>query len=180
MSRFTLAALVAAALSMSACGDSSPTTPSTPVTPSTVTDTFSGTLSVNGASSFPFSVSSAGAVYLTLTSVADTSIAVGMSLVQTVITFPVPSSSGRAVLTMPILVPLSDLLGLSRQVTVTATQFGPGVIGNFLPTDGALMAILALAGVPFSRWLRFCIPLCGILFVLALAAVALAATLNLQ
>jgi len=80
MSRFTLAALVAAALSMSACGNDSPTTPSNPITPSTVTDTFSGTLNVNGASSFPFSVSSAGAVYLTLTSVADSSVIVGMSL----------------------------------------------------------------------------------------------------
>jgi len=79
MSRFTLAALVAAALSMSACGDNSPTTP-TPIPPSSVTDTFSGTLTVNGATTFPFSVSSSGAVYLTLTSVADTSVIVGMSL----------------------------------------------------------------------------------------------------
>jgi uncharacterized ion transporter superfamily protein YfcC len=106
--------------------------------------------------------------------------AMGITIVQSLLTLPVPSSSGRVTLTMPILVPLSDLLGLSRQVTVTAVAFGPGVIGNFLPTDGALMAILALAGVPFSRWLRFCVPLCGILFVLALAAVAIAATLNLQ
>jgi uncharacterized ion transporter superfamily protein YfcC len=104
--------------------------------------------------------------------------AMGIAIVQSLLTLPVPSSSGRVTLTMPILVPLSDLLGLSRQVTVTATQFGPGVIGNFLPTDGALMAILALAGVPFSRWLRFCIPLCGILFVLALAAVAWPRTLR--
>jgi uncharacterized ion transporter superfamily protein YfcC len=51
--------------------------------------------------------------------------AVGMSVVQTVIALPVPSSSGRAVLTMPILVPMSDLLGLSRQVTVLAYQYGP-------------------------------------------------------
>ncbi len=79
MSRFTFAALVLSALSMSACGDNSPTTP-TPVPPSSVTDTFSGTLTVNGASSFPFSVSSQGAVYLTLTSVADSSVAVGLSL----------------------------------------------------------------------------------------------------
>ena len=105
--------------------------------------------------------------------------AMGITLVQSLLALPVPSSSGRVTLTMPILVPLSDLLGLSRQVTVTATQFGPGVIGNFLPTDGALMAILALAGVSFSRWLRFCVPLCGILFVYSLAAVALAAYLNL-
>jgi uncharacterized ion transporter superfamily protein YfcC len=106
--------------------------------------------------------------------------AMGISIVQSLLTLPVPSSSGRVTLTMPILVPLSDLLGLSRQVTVTATQFGPGVIGNFLPTDGALMAILALAGVPFGRWLRFCIPLCAVLFALSLAAVALSVALNLQ
>ena len=62
---------------------------------------------------------------------------------------------------------------------MTATQFGPGVIGNFLPTDGALMAVLALAGVSFNRWLRFCLPLCGLLFAYSLAAVALAAYLNL-
>jgi len=79
MSRFTLATLVAAALFMSACGDNSPTTP-TPTPPTSVTDTFSGTLTRNGASTFPFSVSSAGAVYVTLTSVADSSMIVGLSL----------------------------------------------------------------------------------------------------
>ena len=105
--------------------------------------------------------------------------AMGITLVQSLLALPVPSSSGRVTLTMPILVPLSDLLGLSRQVTVTATQFGPGVVGNVMPTDGALMAVLALCGVPFSRWLRFCLPICGILFVYGLAAVALAAALNL-
>ena len=106
--------------------------------------------------------------------------AIGMSLVQTVITFPVPSSSGRAVLTMPILVPLSDLLGLSRQVTVLAYQYGPGIAGQIMPTDGALMAILALAGVSFDKWLRFCVPLCAILFVFSLAAIALAAITGLR
>ena len=106
--------------------------------------------------------------------------AVGMSVVQTLITFPVPSSSGRAVLTMPILVPLSDLLGLSRQVTVLAYQYGPGVVGQFMPTDGALMAILALAGVRYEQWLRFCAPLCAILFVMSLAAVVIAASIGLR
>jgi uncharacterized ion transporter superfamily protein YfcC len=106
--------------------------------------------------------------------------AMGVTIVQTLLTVPVPSSSGRVTLTMPILVPLSDLLGLSRQVTVTATQFGPGVVNQFLPTDGALMAVLAVAGVRFDQWLRFCLPICGLLFVYGLAAVALAAALNLQ
>jgi len=106
--------------------------------------------------------------------------AVGMSVVQTVIALPVPSSSGRAVLTMPILVPLSDLLGLSRQVTVLAYQYGPGIVGQISPTDGPLMAILALAGVSYDRWLRFCVPLCGALFIMSLAAVVIATLIGLQ
>jgi uncharacterized ion transporter superfamily protein YfcC len=105
--------------------------------------------------------------------------AMGISVVQTVLAVPVPSSSGRVTLTLPILVPLSDLLGLSRQATVTATQYGPGIVGQFMPTDGALMAVLAVAGVRFEHWLRFCLPICGALFVYGLAAVALAAFLNL-
>jgi uncharacterized ion transporter superfamily protein YfcC len=106
--------------------------------------------------------------------------AVGMSVVQTVIALPVPSSSGRAVLTMPILVPLSDLLGLSRQVTVLAYQYGPGIVGQISPTDGPLMAILALAGVSYERWLRFCVPICAVLFVMSLVAVVIAAMIGLQ
>ena len=78
MSRFPLAALVAAVLFNSACSNT-PTTPSTP-TATTVTDTFSGTLSRNGASSYAFSVSTAGFVYATLTSVADSTAVVGLSL----------------------------------------------------------------------------------------------------
>ena len=106
--------------------------------------------------------------------------AVGMTVVQTVIALPVPSSSGRAVLTLPILVPMSDLLGLSRQVTVLAYQYGPGIAGQIAPTDGALMAILALAGVSYERWLKFCVPLCGVLFLMSLAAVVVAAMIGLQ
>jgi len=105
--------------------------------------------------------------------------AIGMTVVQTAITFPVPSSSGRAVLTMPILVPLSDLLGLSRQVTVLAYQYGPGLAGQFMPTDGALMAILALAGVSYERWFKFCVPICGVLFLLSLAVIGIAISIGL-
>ena len=115
-----------------------------------------------------------------LSQLPTTLFAVGMSVVQTIIAFPVPSSSGRAVLTMPILVPLSDLLGLSRQVTVLAYQYGPGIIGQLVPTDGALMAILALAGVRYEQWLRFCAPLCAILFAMSLAAVVIAASIGLR
>ena len=105
--------------------------------------------------------------------------AVGMAVVQTIVALPVPSSSGRAVLTLPILVPLSDLLGVSRQVAVLAYQYGPGLVGQISPTDGALMAVLALAGIRYEAWLKFALPLCVVLFVLSLAAILVAVAIGL-
>ena len=103
-----------------------------------------------------------------------------MSVVQTIIAFPVPSSSGRAVLTMPILVPMSDLLGLSRQVTVLAYQYGPGIVGQLVPTDGALMAILALAGVRYSSGCASARRSAPSFFVMSLVAVVIAASIGLR
>jgi len=68
---------------------------------------------------------------------------------------PVPSVSGQAVLTMPVLVPLSDLLQMSRQVPVLAYQTGAGMMEALTPTNGALMAVLMAAKVPYGSWLRF-------------------------
>ncbi len=85
--------------------------------------------------------------------------ALGMMAAHLLIHVPVPSTSGQAVLTLPLLVPLSDLIGLSRQVTVLAYQYGAG-LGNLLwPTNGALMAMLAASGVRYEDWLRFTLPL---------------------
>ena len=70
---------------------------------------------------------------------------------------------------MPLLVPLSDLIGLSRQVTVLAYQYGAGLCELVTPTNGALMAMLAASGVPFEEWLRFVIPVVGALAALAAA-----------
>jgi uncharacterized ion transporter superfamily protein YfcC len=81
--------------------------------------------------------------------------AVGMIAAQAVIHVPVPSVSGQAVLTMPVLVPLSDLLGLSRQLTVLAYQYGAGLTDLITPTNGALMAMLAAAGVSYEDWMAF-------------------------
>ena len=97
--------------------------------------------------------------------------ALGMMLAHAAIHVPVPSTSGQAVLTLPLLVPLSDLIGLSRQVTVLAYQYGAGLCELITPTNGALMAMLAAAGVPYEVWLRFVLPMLGLL--LALAAVAI-------
>jgi uncharacterized ion transporter superfamily protein YfcC len=58
---------------------------------------------------------------------------------------------------MPVLIPLSDLIGLSRQVTVLAYQTGAGLMDMLTPTNGALLAVLLAAGVPYQRWLRFAV-----------------------
>jgi len=81
--------------------------------------------------------------------------AVLMVPLHAVLHLAVPSVSGQAVLTMPVLVPLSDLLGISRQVTVLAYQTGAGLGEMFSPTNGALLAVLLAAGVPYGKWLRF-------------------------
>jgi uncharacterized ion transporter superfamily protein YfcC len=103
-----------------------------------------------------------------------TASAIGMMGVQVAIHVPVSSVSSQAVLTMPILVPLSDLLGIARQVTVLAFQYGAGLCEMITPTNGSLMAVLAAAGVPFGRWLRFALPLFLLLFLLGAVAVAAA------
>jgi len=104
--------------------------------------------------------------------------AVGMMLLQALVHVPVPSTSGQAVLTLPVLVPLSDLLHLSRQVTVLAYQYGAGLCELLTPTNGALMAMLAATGVPYDQWLRFVLRVW--LLLLALGAVAILAALSLR
>ncbi len=97
--------------------------------------------------------------------------ALGMVAAHTAVHVPVPSVSGQAVLTLPVLVPLSDLLGLSRQVTVLAYQYGAGLCDLITPTNGALMAILAAGGVRYEEWMRFCVP--RYLLLVALGAVSI-------
>ncbi len=106
--------------------------------------------------------------------------ALGMMFAHALIHIPVPSSSGHAVLTLPVLVPVSDLIGLSRQVTVLAYQYGIGVIDLAIPTNGALMAMLAAMGIPFGDWLRFLSWRAVSLFVLGMIAVLVAVAIGLQ
>lgn len=89
----------------------------------------------------------------------------------------VPSVSGQAALTMPVMVPLSDLLGLSRQATVMAYETGAGLAELLTPTNGALMAILLSAGVPYARWLGFAAR--GVLFLLAVGIIGTVAAMTL-
>jgi uncharacterized ion transporter superfamily protein YfcC len=87
----------------------------------------------------------------------------------------VPSVSGQAVLTMPIFVPVADLLGFSREAAVLAYQTGAGLAEMVTPTNGALMAILLAAGVPFQRWLRFVV--LGVAVLTAVGVIAIAVSL---
>lgn len=98
-----------------------------------------------------------------------TAAALLMVPIQALLHLPVPSVSGQAVLTMPIMAPLSDLLGISRDAAVIAYQTGAGLADLAVPTNGALLAILLSAGVGYGRWLRFAVP--GALLVAAIGAI---------
>ncbi|MEG1408834.1 MAG: YfcC family protein [Terrisporobacter sp.] len=84
-------------------------------------------------------------------------------LIEGLIAFLIPSASGLASLTVPVLSPLGDLVDVSRQMIVTAYQFGIGVTNFITPTSGVLMGALALANIPWSKWLRFTMPLLVVL-----------------
>ena len=79
-------------------------------------------------------------------------------LAHNVITFFVPSSSGEAALTMPVLAPLGDLVGISRDSLVLAYQFGNGLTNVITPTNGLLLAGLAIARIRFSEWFKVIFP----------------------
>lgn len=111
------------------------------------------------------------ALSVPLTSVGPELAAVGMMVIQTILNFFIPSGSGQAFVTMPLMAPLGDLVGVTRQVSVLAYQFGDGFANMIIPTNAVLMGILGMAGVPYDRWFRFCFPL--LLKLLAAAAVVM-------
>ena len=88
--------------------------------------------------------------------------AIGMLIVQTIMNFLIPSGSGQTVVTMPIMAPLADLVGVTRQTAVLALQYGDGFSNIFYPVSGYFMATLALGHVPYEKWLKKMLPLFGI------------------
>lgn len=78
-----------------------------------------------------------------------------MFFVQTFINFFMPSGSGQAALTMPIMAPLSDLIGVSRQSAVLAFQFGDGFSNMIIPTSAVTMGVLSMAGIPWQKWAKW-------------------------
>lgn len=78
-----------------------------------------------------------------------------MYVIQTLINLVIPSGSAKAALTMPIMAPFSDLIGLSKQATVMAFQFGDGFTNLITPTSGVLIAVLGVSRIPYDKWVRW-------------------------
>jgi len=99
--------------------------------------------------------------------------------IQMVLDILIPSTSGQAAVTMPILGPIAHLAGVSGQVSVSAFIFGNGLTNTVTPTSGMLLAYLATAEVPYGQWVRFVLPLVGILALCSLAAISVAVVVGL-
>ncbi len=93
--------------------------------------------------------------------------ALGMLVVQSVCNLLIPSGSGQAYVTMPIMAPIADLTGVGRETAVFAYQFGDGFTNMIVPTNALLMGMLGLGKVPYQRWLRFILPLMLKIYIVA-------------
>ncbi len=104
----------------------------------------------------------------------------GMLVFQSVLNFFIPSGSGQAAVTMPLMAPLADVLGLTRQTAVLAFTCGDGFSNTIVPTSGVLMAMLTLAKIPYQKWVRFVLPLFLQLMLLSALVLAIAVWINYQ
>jgi uncharacterized ion transporter superfamily protein YfcC len=97
-----------------------------------------------------------------------------MYLLQAIIHLIVPSGSGQAALTMPIMAPLADLVGVTRQTAVLSFSMADGIGNIIFPTSGYFMAGLAIAGIPWVRWAKWILPLILTQYAIGLVAVVVA------
>ncbi len=98
----------------------------------------------------------------------------GMLVFQTILNFFIPSGTGQAATTMPLMAPLADLLGITRNTAIFAFTCGDGFANTIIPTSGILMAMLGIANIKFKNWLQFMLPLFGWLMVLSALFLAVA------
>lgn len=104
--------------------------------------------------------------------------AVGIVIVVALLNGLVPSGSGKAVALMPLIIPLADLIGLTRQTAILAYQFGDGITNMSWFTYGTLLIFLSYAKIPLNKWYRFLMPLIGILAVFSFIALYVAIKIN--
>ncbi|HOP04866.1 MAG TPA: AbgT family transporter [Tenuifilaceae bacterium] len=103
-----------------------------------------------------------------------------MYLIQTFINIIIPSGSAKAALTMPIMAPFSDLIGISRQATVVAFQFGDGFTNMITPTSGVLIGVLGVAKIPYDKWVKWITPFMIILIILGFLLLIPTVTMQLN
>jgi len=103
-----------------------------------------------------------------------------MYVIQTVINVVIPSGSAKAAITMPIMAPFSDLIGISRQATVVAFQFGDGFTNMITPTSGILIAVLGIARIPYNKWVKWVWPMILTLIILGFLLLIPTVTMNLN
>ncbi len=106
--------------------------------------------------------------------------AVGMLLIQSALNFFIPSGSGQAYVTMPLMAPIADIVGVSRQVAVLAYQMGDGFMNIIVPTNAVLMGMLGICGIPYGRWFRFVWPLIVQFLVAGAVALVIAVSFGYQ
>lgn len=88
------------------------------------------------------------------------------------------SGSAKAMALMPILIPLADIIGMTRQTMILAFQFGDGLTNSLWFTSGTLLIFLTIAGIPLKKWWKFVTPLISILFVVCVVALIVATKIN--
>ena len=88
--------------------------------------------------------------------------------IQALINFVIPSATAKAAITIPIMAPFSDLVGVSRQAMVLAFQFGDGFTNMVTPTSGVLVAALAMARIPYTKWVKWVWKMVVVLLILGL------------
>ena len=91
-------------------------------------------------------------------------------MLQTIIDFFIPSGSSKAVLTMPILAPLADLIGITRQTMVLSFQLGGSWLNMIFPTDPVTIAAIGFAQIAYGKWLKWLLPLLVLMYLLSFAA----------
>lgn len=104
----------------------------------------------------------------------------GMYIFQSLFNLVVTSNSGQAALTMPIMAPLSDLVGVSRQIAVLCYQLGAGFVDAFTPVSASLIGVLGVARIDWSKWAKFQIKMQGFFFLMGTIIIFIAVAINFQ
>ena len=102
----------------------------------------------------------------------------GIYVFQSLLSFIIPSGSGQAAVTIPIMAPLADMVGITRQTMVLGFQMADGVSEIITPTSGWFMAGLAIARIPYTKWIKWAIPVLGVWYIIGVVFTAIAQAIS--